>query len=109
MSLANEMPEAQLDGDNLTRCASTGNADNFADVAPGEGEVPTSVLKDKQWDLKTYPNLYPDAENGMHSEKRKDKLSYQQYIKQRLFNVDKRFANDPSYLFSVLTYSRKCN
>ena len=107
VALANEMPEAQLDGDNLTRCASTGNADNFADVAPGEGEVPTSVLKEKEWDIKTYPNLYPDGENGMHSEERKVKLSYQQYIKQRLFNVDKRFANDPAYLFSVLTYVEK--
>ena len=75
--------------------------DNFLNVAPGEGQIPTSILKEKEWDIKTYPHLYPDGKNGMHAENRKVRLTNQQYIQQRLFNIDKRFSNDPGYLFSA--------
>ena len=79
-------------------------SDNFANVAPGEGSIPTSVLKEPEWDIKTYPQLYPDGRNGMNSKGRTTNLSKQQYLKQRLCNVDKRFANDPAYLFSATSY-----
>ena len=80
------------------------NRNNFADVAPAEGQIPTSVLKEKEWDIKTYPHLYPDGRNGMNAEGRKVRLTNQQYLKQRLFNVDKRYANDPGFLFSSTSY-----
>ena len=78
--------------------------DNFADVAPGQGQIPTSVLKEPEWDIKTYPHLYPDGKNGMNTKGRQSNLSKQQYIVQRLKNVDKRYANDPAYLFSAISY-----
>ena len=40
----------------------------------------------------------------MNAEDRKVKLSNQQYIKQRLFNVYKRYANDPAFIFSATSY-----
>ena len=40
----------------------------------------------------------------MNTAGRKVKLPKQQHIKQRLFNVDKRYANDPAYLFSAVSY-----
>ena len=58
----------------------------------------------KEWDIKTYPHLYPDGKNGMNAEGRKVKLTHQQYIRQRLFNIDKRFGNDPAFLFSATSY-----
>ena len=104
VALANDNPAAALDGNSLTKKNPRNisiNNNNFADVAPGEGQIPTSVLREKEWYVKTYPHLYPDGRNGMNGEGRKVKLTNQQYIKQRLFNVDKRFANDPAYLFSA--------
>ena len=102
--LSNENPDARLYGEDSTTCkAAEPNIDNCAGVAPGEGGIPTSILSEKEWDIKTYPHLYPDGKNGMHA-KRKAKLSNQQYLRQRLFNVDKRFANDSAYLFSTVSY-----
>ena len=40
----------------------------------------------------------------MNAEGSQVNLSNQQYIKQRLFNVDKRYANDPAFLFSATSY-----
>ena len=91
VALADESPAAQLDGDALTKNTLIGNNDNnFANVAPGEGQIPTSVLKEREWDIKTYPHLYPDGNNGMNAFGRDVRLTNQQYIKQRLYNVDKR-------------------
>ena len=106
IALSNINPAAQLDGNRLTKKKQGNSADtsNFADVAPGEGQIPVSVLREKEWDIKTYPHLYPDGKNGMNAEGRKARLTHQQYIRQRLFNVDKRFANDPAYLFSSVSY-----
>ena len=92
-----------MDENALTKGGPNEN-DNFADVAPGEGQIPTSVLREKEWDIKTYPHLYPDGKNGMNAIGRTVKLSNQQYIKQRLFNIDKRFSNHPAYLFSAASY-----
>ena len=106
VALSSVFPADQVDGNTLTKKNASHSYSNkiFADVAPGEGQIPTSVLKEKQWDIKTYPNLYPDGKNGMNAEGRQVNLSNQQYIKQRLFNVDKRYANDPAFLFSATSY-----
>ena len=90
VALVSVFPAAKVDGNTLTKKnpshASSNN--NFADVAPGKGQTPTSILKERKCDIKTYPHLYPDGKHGMNAESRKAKLSNQQYIKQRLFNVD---------------------
>ena len=70
-------------------------------MAPGEGQIPTNVLTEKQWDIKTYPHLFPDGEGGINEEGRTTNLTNQQYLRQKLFNVDKRWANDPAFLFSA--------
>ena len=33
-------------------------------VAPGEGKIPTNILKETNWDLKSFPCLYPDGKKG---------------------------------------------
>jgi len=61
VALANELLSAQMDGDALTRSKTTENrGDNFIHVAPGEGQILSSVLKDKDVDIKTFPHLFPD-------------------------------------------------
>ena len=103
VALASTCPVAHIDGNSLTKKQTVCNR-NSADVAPGEGQIPTNVLTEKQWDIKTYPHLFPDGKNGMNAEGRQTNLTNQQYIKQKLFNVDKRFANDPAFLFSATSY-----
>ena len=47
-------------------------------AAPGEDKVPIAFCKD--WDAKAFPMLHPDGQNHLF-EKRKKKLSDQEYIK----------------------------
>ena len=100
VALSNDNPAAALDGHTLTK---TGEH-NVLSVAPGEGQIATSVLTEREWDIKTYPHLFPDGKNGINAEGREVKLTNQQSIIQKLLNVDKRFANDPGYLFSATWY-----
>ena len=73
-------------------------------VAPGEGKVPTYWLREKDFDVGAFPRHHPDGKYGLREEERKIKLSLQEYFTQRLFNVDKRFAKDPDYLFIAQYY-----
>ena len=75
-------------------------------VAPGEGKKPTDILKEEDWDLKSFPGLHPEGENGLF-QKRKVRLTDQQYFRQRILNVDKRFANTASYVFAAFAYIEK--
>ena len=69
-------------------------------VAPGEGKIPTNILKEDDWDIKSYPCLFPDGRNGLH-EKRDVKISMQQYFQQRLLNVDRRFSCYTGFVFAA--------
>ena len=75
-------------------------------VAPGEGKIPTNILEQKDWDVQSFPGLHPDGKMGL-DEERKVKLSKQQYFQQRILNIDRRFANTPSYVFSAFACNEK--
>ena len=51
--------------------------------APAEGKIPTSILRDDDWDINSFPNLHPSGQNKMFQE-REVKLTPQQYLGQRL-------------------------
>ena len=59
--------------------------------APGEGKIPTNILKEDDWDIKSFPNLHPTGNNGLHQKREIKGLTYQQYFEQRLKNKDTRF------------------
>ena len=73
-------------------------------VAPGENKVPIAFCKD--WDAKAFPMLHPDGHNHMFDE-RKKKLGDQEYIKQRLFNVEPRWRDNPHWIFAAATYRER--
>ena len=58
-------------------------------VAPGQGKIPKSILQEKDFDVKSFPCLFPDGKNGKDQE-RKVALSDQGYWEQRILNVDAR-------------------
>ena len=56
----------------------SGSALSFA---PPEEKIPTSILKDEDWDINSFPNLHPMGKNKMFQE-RKVKLTPKQYLVQ---------------------------
>ena len=75
---------------------------NFS-IAPGEGKVPTNLLHEKDWDIRTFPCLLPDGLNSLHAE-RKVKLSDQDYLVQRIMNKDSRFAQNAAFIFASVAF-----
>ena len=73
------------------------------DFAPAEGKIPTSILKDNDWDINSFPNLHPTGQNKMFQD-RKSKLTPQQYLGQRLKNKDTRFEQCTPYVFAAAGY-----
>lgn len=100
----NDFPELDV------REESTEDNKNFPNtpvvLAPGEGKLPTNILDQKDWDVKSFPGLLPDGKMGLN-EDREVRLTMQQYFQQRLLNFDRRFANTPSYVFSAFACNEK--
>ena len=67
-------------------------------VAPGEGRIPTNILREHNCDVKAFPAKHPSSKFGMDHD-RKVKLSRQQYLKCRLLNYTDLFSKDNDYVF----------
>ena len=37
--------------------------------APGEGKIPSNILKEEEWDIKSFPCLHPSGKNGLHQKR----------------------------------------
>ena len=100
-AMTHNYPEAEVDenGRRLT------NQEELS-FAPAEGNYPTNLLEEKDWDIKSWPILHPDGRFGIHH-KRKHKLTEQQYFGQRILNEDLRFSKSPGYLFAAAAYIEK--
>ena len=72
--------------------------------APGEGKIPTSILSEEDWDIKSFPNLHPTGTNGLHQNRKIDGLTNQQYLEQRLKNQDTRFEQCTPYVFAAAAF-----
>ena len=73
-------------------------------VAPGQGKIPRSLLQEEDFEVKSFPCLFPDGKNGK-DEERKVKLSDQDYWVQRILNVDTRCGNYPPYVFTAAAHT----
>ena len=62
------------------------STDEEYNVAPGEGKIPSNILKEDDWDLKSFPNLHPTGTNGLKQNRKVKGLTDQQYMKQRMKN-----------------------
>ena len=77
--------------------------DTTISVNPGEGKMPTSIIMDDEWDMKSHPFLDPTGQNNMNK-KRKVDLTPQEWLEQRLLNEDPIWSNTTSFVFSGLNY-----
>ena len=99
--LTNKYPEMLVDDDGEDIHVE----DEFS-FAPGEGKLPKNIMLDTDWDIKAWPSLHPDGKFGLnHSRKRK--LTDQKYFVQRIRNKDRRFEENPGYVFAAAAYIEK--
>ena len=80
------------------------NTQQELNFAPGEGKIPTNILKEDDWDVKSFPNLLPSGRNGLHQKRVIKGLTDQQYFEQRLKNRDTRFEQCTPFVFAALAY-----
>ena len=88
----------------LSQHISDTQEDDIFCVAPAEQNRPQSI-QDKE--SLAFPTLFPDGKQ-IFNESRPVKLSLSQYVKNRLFAADGRFAKNPEYLF-YLQYLKEFN
>ena len=73
-------------------------------LAPGEDQVPRNILREKNPFVLHYPSLFPDGKGGLHDPERKKKITTQQWVMQRIANVNPVFAQNKPFLFSAVQY-----
>jgi hypothetical protein len=71
---------------------------NELSLAPAEGQTPLDFMFDKNSEILAFPRKFPLGKGGLTNE-RVVKLTARKYFIQRVLNKDKRFANDPNYIF----------
>ena len=60
-------------------------------------------MREKDFDVKAFPNLHPTSKYGLHHQ-RDLKLSPAYYFTQRLLNHDHRFSTNIPYIFMAANY-----
>jgi hypothetical protein len=96
--LASNYPEASL-----TESKKQNSSEKSVSIAPGEGKIPSNLMRDMAWDINAFPFLLPTGKFGLHHP-RKHKISPQQYFLQRILNQDMRFSRSVPYVFAALYY-----
>ena len=71
-------------------------------LAPGEDQIPKSILREKHPFVLHYPCLFPDGKGGLHDTSRPKKITTQEWIMQRLQNINPIFAMNKPFLFSAV-------
>ena len=72
-------------------------------IAPGEGKIPTNMMREDNMDVKAFPRHHLTGKFGLNHP-REFKLSPLQYFNQRLLNEDERFSTDSFYVFMAASY-----
>ena len=75
-------------------------------LAPGEGKIPSSLMRDDSWDVGGFPHLNPSGNFGLHHE-REVKISHQKYFLQRLQNLNPQFRNSKPYIFAATYFMER--
>ena len=80
---------------------------NMVSLAPAEGSTPLDIMFDKDWDIKTYPDLHQaEGTNGLDQE-REVKLTTQRYLVNRIIHKEKQFSKCAPYLYAAVSHTEK--
>ena len=72
--------------------------------APGEGQIPTNILREKHPFVLHFPILFPNGKWGLHDGERKFKITPQQFILQRIQNLNPIFADNKPFIYTAVYY-----
>ena len=96
------LEEAQKDHDrraditigSTSTCVQFMNPDEVAfSIAPGQDAIPKFILMDNDFEVLSFPNLFPKGEGGYDvTTPRTRDICLRRYINQRLLNKDSRFS-----------------
>lgn len=82
----------------------TGDGSNaIVKIAPGEGKIPSNIMREEHMDVKANPRHHPTGKYGLNHP-REFPLSPVQYFNQRLLNEDERFSKDAFYVFMASSF-----
>ena len=68
-------------------------------LAPGEGCVPSNIMREHDFDVKGFPLKHKTAKYGLHHPDRPTTITNKEYFLARLFHYRRIFSNDSDYLF----------
>eukprot|EP00116_Pleurobrachia_bachei_P000302 sb/3460564/ len=79
------------------------------DFAPGQNETPISLIGDEDLEPLAFPHHFPLGKGHFYDDERAlgikskelPKLTLKHYCEHRLLNKDRRFAQDPAYIFTM--------
>ena len=104
------LEEAQKDHDrqaditigSTSTCVQFMNPDEVAfSIAPGQDAIPKFILMDNDFEVLSFPNLFPKGEGGYDvTTPRTRDICLRRYINQRLLNKDSRFSKSIEYIFA---------
>ena len=90
----------QLTGDALPTVVQINNLENqMYQCAPGKNNIPKYILLDDDFEVLTFPDLFPDGTGAYHSPNGPEHLGIWKSFVQHLLNVDIHFAQNIEYLF----------
>ena len=70
-------------------------------IAPGQDAIPKFILMDDDFEVLSFPNLFPKGVGGHEvSTPRERDICLRRYINQRLLNKDPRFSKSIEYIFA---------
>ena len=72
-------------------------------LAPGEGKIPSNIMRVVDFDVKAFPLLHPSGKYGLHFV-RIITITKKEYFKARLYHHSGLFANNNDYLFMSQQY-----
>ncbi|XP_062618879.1 uncharacterized protein LOC134280486 [Saccostrea cucullata] len=84
----------------------TVGSDAIINIAPAEGQRPSSTYTEPNWEYLAFPHLFPHGKNSINV-KRVVKLSEKKYANVRLLSTDTRFSECPEYVFQMLDLLEK--
>ena len=80
------------------------SSETVHDIAPGEKKKLTHWIREKNHDIKAWPELFPDGLNGLYDPNRIRKISASQNFNHKMYSKNKKYSQDADFIFAAQQY-----